>query len=129
MTSGQVRQAMRTEKALQISYEDEGGNPSERAIWPVQLAYYEGKQVVAAWCTLRESFRNFRTDRIAAAEPAEGRFGKVLRIKGRGLTDKSGKRGDQLVNLEVSLPRADAELEAFAERWNGGGNPRASLGV
>src|SRR5688500_14103824 len=50
---GQVRQAMRTEKALQIAYEDEGGNPSERAIWPVQLAYYEGKQVIAAWCCLR----------------------------------------------------------------------------
>ena len=39
------------------------------------------------------------------------------------------KRGDQLVNLEVSLPPGDAELEAFAERWNGGGNPRAGLGV
>src|SRR6218665_197768 len=39
---GQVRQAMRTEKALTISYEDEGGNPTQRRIWPVQLAYYEG---------------------------------------------------------------------------------------
>lgn len=61
--------------------------------------------------------------------PKGSSSGKVLRIKGRGFTDKSGKRGDQLVNLEVSLPASDAELEAFAERWNGGGNPRASLGV
>ena len=73
---GQVRQAMRTEKALQISYEDEGGNASQRTIWPVQLAYYEGKQVIAAWCCLRAAFRNFRTDRIVELEVTEERYGK-----------------------------------------------------
>lgn len=61
--------------------------------------------------------------------PKGSSSGKVLRIKGRGFTDKSGKRGDQLVNLEIALPPADTELEAFAERWTGGGNPRAGLGV
>lgn len=73
---GQVRLAMRTEKALQISYADESGRPSERAIWPVQLAYYEGKQVIAAWCCLRQAFRNFRTDRIVSLEMTEDRYGK-----------------------------------------------------
>ncbi len=61
--------------------------------------------------------------------PKGSSSGKVLRIKGRGFTDKSGKRGDQLVSLAVSLPTGDPELEAFAERWNNAGNPRASLGV
>ena len=61
--------------------------------------------------------------------PKGSSSGKVLRIKGRGFTDKSGKRGDQLVNLEVSLPAADPELAAFAERWHDESNPRASLGV
>jgi DnaJ-class molecular chaperone len=61
--------------------------------------------------------------------PKGSSSGKVLRIKGRGFTDRSGKRGDQLLNLEVSLPASDAELESFAERWNNDGNPRASLGV
>ncbi|UXN71334.1 YafY family transcriptional regulator [Devosia neptuniae] len=73
---GQVRQAMRTEKALHICYEDESGRPSERAIWPVQLAYYEGKQVIAAWCCLRQAFRNFRTDRIVSLLMTEDRYGK-----------------------------------------------------
>ena len=73
---GQVRQAMRTEKALQIAYADEAGNPSERTIWPVQLAYYEGKQTIAAWCCLRAAFRNFRTDRIVALTVTEERYGK-----------------------------------------------------
>jgi DnaJ-class molecular chaperone len=55
--------------------------------------------------------------------------GKVLRLKGRGFTGKDGKRGDQLVSIEIDLPASDAELEKFAAGWNGGGNPRASLGV
>ena len=55
--------------------------------------------------------------------------GKVLRLKGRGFVGKDGKRGDQLVTVEVDIPSDDAELQRFAESWNGGGNPRAGLGV
>ena len=55
--------------------------------------------------------------------------GKVLRLKDRGFAAKDGKRGDQLVTVEVNLPADDAELQRFAEGWNGGGNPRAALGV
>jgi DnaJ-class molecular chaperone len=55
--------------------------------------------------------------------------GKVLRLKGRGFTGKDGKRGDQLVTLEVDVPENDAALQQFAENWNGGGNPRSFLGV
>ncbi len=55
--------------------------------------------------------------------------GKALRLKGRGFTDKNGKRGDQIVTVQVDLPAGDADLEAFAEQWSGSGNPRAALGV
>ena len=55
--------------------------------------------------------------------------GKVLRLKGRGFTAKDGKRGDQLVTVEIDVPTNDADLQAFAEKWDGGGNPRATLGV
>ena len=61
--------------------------------------------------------------------PKGSTSGKVLRLKGRGFTDKNGKRGDQLVSLEVDLPADDAELRSFAESWSGGGNPSAALGV
>jgi DnaJ-class molecular chaperone len=61
--------------------------------------------------------------------PKGASSGKVLRLKGRGFTDKSGKRGDQLVTVQVDLPAADSELEAFAQSWTGAGNPRAPLGV
>jgi DnaJ-class molecular chaperone len=55
--------------------------------------------------------------------------GKVLRLKGRGFSAKDGKRGDQLVSIEIEIPAEDAALRKFAEGWDGGGNPRASLGV
>jgi len=55
--------------------------------------------------------------------------GKVLRLKGRGFAAKDGKRGDQLVTVEIDVPSDDFELQRFAENWNGGGNPRAGLGV
>lgn len=73
---GPVREAMRNERALRIGYADESGRESEREIWPVQLAYYEGKQIVAGWCCLRQAFRNFRTDRITSAHVLETRYGK-----------------------------------------------------
>ena len=55
--------------------------------------------------------------------------GKVLRLKARGFTGRDGKRGDQLVTVDINLPADDAELQAFAEKWTGAGNPRSSLGV
>lgn len=73
---GHVRRAMRQEKALRIGYADESGNATERTIWPVQLAYYDGKQVIAAWCCLRADFRHFRTDRIVMLAVTEERYGQ-----------------------------------------------------
>ena len=61
--------------------------------------------------------------------PKGSSSGKVLRLKGRGFTAKDGKRGDQLVNIEIEIPASDPSLQQFAEGWEGGGNPRASLGV
>src|SRR4051794_10677066 len=55
--------------------------------------------------------------------------GKVLRLKGRGFAAKDGKRGDQLVTVSIDVPADDAELQRFAEGWNGSGNPRAAFGV
>ena len=62
--------------------------------------------------------------------PKGSSSGRVLRLKGKGFTAKSGTRGDELVTLEIDLPSGDSELEAFAEKWNGGsGDPRGGLGV
>jgi DnaJ-class molecular chaperone len=61
--------------------------------------------------------------------PKGASSGKVLRLKGRGFTDKAGKRGDLLVALAIDIPAADKALESFVGEWDGAGNPRAALGV
>jgi DnaJ-class molecular chaperone len=61
--------------------------------------------------------------------PKGSTSGKVLRIKGRGFTGKDDHRGDLLVELAVDIPKDDEALHRFVEGWDGGGNPRASLGV
>ena len=61
--------------------------------------------------------------------PKGASSGKVLRLKGRGFTDKAGKRGDLLVTLAIDIPADDQPLEEFVAKWDGGGNPRAALGV
>ena len=61
--------------------------------------------------------------------PKGSSSGKVLRLRGRGFTAKDGSRGDQLVQLAIDVPADDEALRKFAEGWDGGGNPRAALGV
>ena len=63
--------------------------------------------------------------------PKGSTSGKVLRLKGKGFTGKTGARGDQLVTLMVDVPADDTELNQFVQGWSrrGKGNPRAALGV
>jgi DnaJ-class molecular chaperone len=50
--------------------------------------------------------------------PKGSNSGARLRLKGRGLPDARGRRGDLFARLVVSLPdTADSQLEAFAEAW------------
>lgn len=69
-----VREAIRYQHRLRISYCDEQGAASERHVWPFALAFLEGKRLLAAWCELRMAFRHFRIDRIAAAESTGERY-------------------------------------------------------
>jgi DnaJ-class molecular chaperone len=55
--------------------------------------------------------------------------GKVLRLKGKGFSKKSGGRGDQLVALEIQLPDDLGELAKRLEGWNDATNVRNRLGV
>jgi DnaJ-class molecular chaperone len=61
--------------------------------------------------------------------PKGATSGKVLRLKGKGFTGKSGERGDQLVTLMVDLPADDAALDQFVQTWADNRNPRADIGV
>lgn len=61
--------------------------------------------------------------------PAGASSGKVMRLKGKGFSQKDGARGDQLVRLVVDIPSDDAVLAKFADDWTDTRPVRADLGV
>jgi len=55
---------------------------------------------------------------VVLTVPKGANSGQSLRLKGRGLSDSRGKRGDLLARIVLMLPeQPDPELERFAERW------------
>lgn len=61
--------------------------------------------------------------------PAGSTSGRVMRLKGKGYSQKSGGRGDQMVRLMIDIPTHDAELEQFVDQWDDRRSVRADLGV
>ena len=61
--------------------------------------------------------------------PAGSTSGKVMRLKGKGFSQKGGGRGDQLVRLMVDLPADPAALSALLGDWTDPRDVRADLGV
>ena len=69
-----IREAVRREQKLAITYIDEKGATTERIVWPIAIAFFEGKRLLAAWCELRNGFRHFRPDRIASLTATSDRY-------------------------------------------------------
>jgi len=69
-----VRRAIRAERKLSIAYRDLSGRDTRRTIWPLALGFFDKARVIVGWCELRDGFRHFRTDRIAAMEVTDIRY-------------------------------------------------------
>ena len=69
-----LREAMRTEHKAEIVYRSLSGEESRRVIWPLAMGFFETVQTLVAWCELRQGFRHFREDRIAACQVLEARY-------------------------------------------------------
>lgn len=61
--------------------------------------------------------------------PPGASSGKVLRLKGKGMSRKDGSRGDQLIALQIVLPEADEDLAGRLEGWTDNRDIRGRLGV
>jgi predicted DNA-binding transcriptional regulator YafY len=69
-----IRKAIRMERKLNILYLDLKETESSRTIWPFALGFFDHARVIVAWCELRQTFRNFRADRIIAIDISEERY-------------------------------------------------------
>lgn len=75
-----IRQAIRDEQTLDITYRDGAGTTSQRVIWPIALSLFDQVEIVIAWCELRDGFRHFRLDRIETATPGGRRYPRRRRV-------------------------------------------------
>jgi len=80
----QTRAWIHAGRKIQLDYRDEKGALSQRVIWPVTVGYLDTVRLLIGWCELRGDFRNFRTDRVEAAQFLDERHGQrsgVLRAR------------------------------------------------
>lgn len=69
-----LRHAVNDQYKLRFAYHDERGSDSARTVRPLGLYFWGSAWVLAAYCELREDFRNFRTDRITELETLDSTF-------------------------------------------------------
>jgi predicted DNA-binding transcriptional regulator YafY len=59
-----LRNAIEQKQQIQLSYNRADGQYSERKLDPLGLVYWGGKWTLIAWCHLRDTYREFRIDRM-----------------------------------------------------------------
>jgi len=69
-----LREGMENGRKVQVSYRRADGESSLRTLWPLGLVFWGHCWTLGAWCELRNDFRTFRVDRIAAAEVLDETF-------------------------------------------------------
>tara|TARA_R110002020_G_scaffold156117_8_gene337694 strand:- start:24080 stop:24784 length:705 start_codon:yes stop_codon:yes gene_type:complete len=69
-----LRDAIRGEQKLRLTYHDEQGCRTVRTVRPLALVYHLECVMLACWCELRSAFRHFRTDRIYGCDLLDERF-------------------------------------------------------
>jgi predicted DNA-binding transcriptional regulator YafY len=68
---GALRQAILGRRRLRFSYTRSDGTQTQRIVRPVGLFFWGRVWSAAAWCELREGWRNFRVDRMEDLEVLE----------------------------------------------------------
>ena len=75
-----IRAAIRSERKLRLHYTDKKGAGSIRLVWPIAVGFFDGGEMLVAWCETRADFRHFRLDRIAGLERQETRLPRRHRM-------------------------------------------------
>ena len=78
-----AREAVIARRKIELSYATADGAATTRIVRPLGIFFWGRTWTLAAWCELRQDFRNFRLDRVAAPmmldETFEDEAGKKLR--------------------------------------------------
>lgn len=69
-----LRQLIRDERKIRLTYEDAREERTARTVWPLVLIYYVDTAILVGWCELRRDLRHFRVDRMVDCTPLEDGF-------------------------------------------------------
>jgi predicted DNA-binding transcriptional regulator YafY len=69
-----LRRASQSKHKVRVAYRDAANAPSERVLRPLALFYWGSVWTLAAWCETRQTFRNFRLDRMEGLTLLDERF-------------------------------------------------------
>ncbi|WP_160623819.1 WYL domain-containing protein [Mixta intestinalis] len=58
-----MRKGIACRNGVRIIYTDKNNSITLRDIWPIAL-FFDSSRMLAGWCELRQSFHDFRLDRI-----------------------------------------------------------------
>lgn len=87
---GELRGAIESRNKTAMTYTRADGKDSERMIWPLGMFFWGKVWTLGAWCELRQSFRNFRLDRI-----------RLLQICDEQYPNEPGRTLDDLIAYET----------------------------
>lgn len=62
-----LRLAIRNATVMELDYEALSEERTTRTVKPLALIFFPNAHLLAAWCELRQDYRNFRMDRIVSA--------------------------------------------------------------
>jgi predicted DNA-binding transcriptional regulator YafY len=91
-----AREALIARRKLEFSYAGAGGAATQRTVRPLGIFFWGRRWTLAAWCELREDFRNFRLDRIAESRMLDEMFEDE---EGKALRDMLARYGPEAVRL------------------------------
>jgi predicted DNA-binding transcriptional regulator YafY len=91
-----VREALIARRKLRFNYTGAAGGGTERTVRPLGVFFWGRKWTLAAWCELRNDFRNFRLDRASATTLLDQTFDDE---PGKTLRDLLTKYGPEAVRL------------------------------
>ena len=79
-----LRLAIRNATVMELEYEALSGQSTRRTVKPLALIFFPNAHLLAAWCALRQDYRNFRIDRIVSARDIGENFVREKRGLLRG---------------------------------------------
>ena len=87
-----LRQAIRERSRLQLSYQDQNEDITNRVVWPLLIAYLDTNRYIVAWCETRQDYRHFRTDRVQELKVLDEKYPARRAVLIKGWDEAMAKR-------------------------------------